>query len=206
MKKYIFILALLLFCASTFAVSFSVQNVTWSNGLYVSISGNSMTRNSGGNSWDAGAFSNEYLAAGKNGYVESVAQETTAYRMFGFSDNDPNTSYSSIDFAIYLHMSGYLYIYENGSNPWGAGSYTMGDVFRVAREGTAIKYYKNGVVFYTSAVTALSGNLYADTSIYTSGGTIYNVTIGTEVTVPEPASLVCLTLGILGLGFAVRRK
>lgn len=207
MSKYILVLALLALCTSSFAVSFTVQDVTWTAVTYVSISGNSMTKNAGSvNTWDAGAFSNEYLAAGKNGYVETTALNTGSHRMIGFSDTNPNAYYGTIDFALYLHASGGFSVYENNSSVWGSGTYTAGDVFRVAREGTAIRYYKNGVVFYTSSTTALSGNLYADTSIYEMGGSVYNVKIGTEVTVPEPVSVVFLALGILGLGIRKIQK
>lgn len=177
MRKILF-----LFCMILSITSFAVP-VTWTNTTGVSVSGNSL---SGlvSNSWSAGAFSVESIAANTNGYFEMTAQETNAYRMGGLSSTNLNASYTSIQYAVYLHAGAGLYIYESGAYIDYFGTYATGDIFRVSREGNQIKYYQNGSLFYTSA-TLTTATLYADTSLYTYGSTIYNAHI---VQIPEPAS------------------
>jgi hypothetical protein len=107
--------------------------------------------------------------------VEFTVGESGTYRMCGLSNGDSDQNYPDIDFAVYLAAGG-LYVFEDGTNRGYFGSYTTVDVFRVAVEGGAVKYKKNGSVFYTSTV-APSYPLLVDTSLYSNGSTLTNVVI-----------------------------
>jgi hypothetical protein len=110
----------------------SSSPVTWTSAVGVTVSGNSLSK-PGGDGWDAGAVSTQTISSG-DGYVEVTATETNKHRRFGLSNGNSNQSWDDIDFCIYLEGSGTVYINE-GTTPRGSfGTYTSGDVFRVAVE------------------------------------------------------------------------
>ena len=184
-----------------FAAPMTVQNVTWTSPRYVTVIGNSLNRsNPEVAGWVAGAFSVQKIDAGLDGYFEMTAQETNAHRFGGLSSVDIDFSYTSVEFAIFLTKLARVYIGENGAH-WEVSTYQTGDIFRVSREGTNIKYYQNGILLYTSAYLS-STDLYADTSLHSYSGsspiaTIYNAKIASNAsTVPEPS-----TLGLILVSF-----
>jgi hypothetical protein len=143
----------------------------------VTASGNSLI-NSGGSGWNAGASSVETITSG-DGFVEFTANDTANYRMGGLGSGDSNQSYTDIEYAVYMVLGGSLAIYESGSTPWSGGSYVPGDIFRVAIESNVVKYYKNGVVFYTSAVTPTGYPYRFDSSFY-PGTSISNIKVSSN--------------------------
>jgi RHS repeat-associated protein len=78
-------------------------------------------------------------------------------------------TYSNIRYAIYL-AANVLYTSEYGALT-NVGTYATGDTMRVAIEGTAVKYYKNGALLRTSAI-ALTYPLYANVAFYQNGATL----------------------------------
>jgi YD repeat-containing protein len=161
------------------------QNVSWTNVVGVSASGNSLTKNSA-EGWNAGAVSTQTIPSG-DGYMEVTATETNTHRRIGLSNGDTNQSYDDIDFCLYLNADGMVYINEGATGRGNFGSYASGDRFRVAVEGGVVKYEKNGAVFYTSTI-APTYPLLVDTSLYTNGATLTNVTL-----VNDPAQNVIWT-------------
>src|SRR6266404_8308237 len=153
----------------------SGDNVTWTNVVGVTASGNSLTKNSS-DGWNAGAVSTQTIASG-DGYMEVTATETNTHRRIGLSHGDTNQSWEDIDFCIYLSADGTVYVNEGTNGRGNFGSYAAGDRFRVAVEGGVVKYKKNGTVFYTSTV-APAYPLLVDTSLHTNGATLTNVVIG----------------------------
>lgn len=154
----------------------STENVSWTNVVGVAVNGNSLTKRATGDVWgNAGASSTQSLSSG-DGYVEFTASETSSYRMIGLSQGDANQGYQELDFAFYLGVSGYLYIYENNVPVYFAGFYTTGDTLRVAVESGVVKYRQNGTLLYTSGATP-NYPLLVDTSFYTAASTVSNVII-----------------------------
>jgi RHS repeat-associated protein len=156
-------------------------NVTWTNLVGATASGNSLSK-SGADGWDAGGISTQTIGSG-DGYVEVTATEINKHRRFGLSNGNSNQSWDDIDFCFYLEASGTVYINE-GATPRGSfGSYASGDVFRVAVEGGVVKYRKNGALLYTSTISP-TYPLLVDTSLYSTGATLSNVvmSIGTSGT------------------------
>jgi hypothetical protein len=153
-----------------------MQAVAWTNLVNVVATGNSLRNTVPSN---AGATSVQRIESG-SGYVEFTATETNTYRWAGLSNGDSGTGYDDIDFAInltsYAVNGGFVAnIHENGVYK-GDMVYNSGDVFRVAVEGGAVKYYKNGSLIYTSARTP-SYPLIVDTSFGEAGATITNANI-----------------------------
>ncbi|HEY1266910.1 MAG TPA: Ig-like domain-containing protein [Candidatus Binatia bacterium] len=159
--------------------TFSAQNVTWVNPVNVTVSGNSLQENCGGCA-NSGALSAQSLSSG-NGYVQFTASEMTTQRSVGLASSTAGTSRDNMAYAISLwdalSSSGghYVEVYESGVYR-GSTSYSTGDVFRIAVENKIVKYYKNGVVFYTSAKTP-KYPLYMDTALWSAGSTIANAVI-----------------------------
>jgi RHS repeat-associated protein len=147
-------------------------DIAWKNLVGVAVQGNKIASTVAG--WgNAGASSRQQLAAGQDGWMEFIASETSGNRMLGLSSSDLNANYTSISYALYLN-AGTLYVYENGTNRGSIGTFASGDVLRIQRTGTIVKYYRNGILKYTSTV-ASSTVLMADAAIYNSGGTLMAV-------------------------------
>jgi hypothetical protein len=70
-----------------------------------------------------------------------------------------------------------LHVYEKGVLRGSFGSYATGDVLRVAVEGGAVRYRRNGTLLYTST-TPPSYPLLVDTALYTQGATLNNAVLG----------------------------
>jgi hypothetical protein len=141
----------------------------------VAATGNTIQKNGGAAStWDAGAVSRRAIVSG-DGYVQATVDALNTYRMFGLSNGDTNQTHSDVDFAAYL-AGGTLIVYERGLSKGSFGSLSIGDVVRVAVEGGVVKYYRNGLLIYTSASSPIYP-LLLDTAINSSYGRISNAYI-----------------------------
>lgn len=149
------------------------QNVSWTNGVGVSISSNNLTRTAAGDAWSvAGAVSSQTIASG-DGYVEITATETNKKRAFGLTTNTSVTNYPHNAYGIHLSETGQITIHE-GIGVYGTfGTYATGDKLRVAIEGGVVKYRKNGTLLRTSTV-APTYPLRAGAALYTNGSTVNN--------------------------------
>lgn len=160
--------------------SSSSQNVTWTNAVGVSVSGNSLTKNVA-NAWgNSGAASTQSLTSG-SGYVEFTPTYLGGLRACGLGNGDSNQNYTDIDFAIVIGYGfGHTYrVWENGVEKFvGPTYYATTDRFRIAVEGGVVKYYRNGTLFYTSA-TAPTYPLLVDTALYTNTYPISDVVLTT---------------------------
>ena len=161
-------------------------DIVWTNLDDVIVNGNTLTKSSSVSAWwNAGASSVNELPANHDGWVEMTVQETNTHRMFGLSDVDQGSTWNSIDYNFYLQPGGSIKIYQSGDYEGSFGSYQSGDIVRVEREGSQIKYKLNGNVLYTSSCNPAE-TLVADVSMYTPGSTISNAKASfvAEVTPP----------------------
>ncbi|NIZ01141.1 tandem-95 repeat protein [Thalassospira lucentensis] len=150
-----------------------------------------LRRTSGGTDWNAGAYSSESFVGAGSLYL--VATETDSNRMVGLSSSAKDSSYASIEYALYPGGDGVLHLYESGAYLGGLGGYYQtGDVFSVERDAEGIvRYSKNGTVFYTSTVLAdPTIPLFADVSINNTGTTIGEVTLSVDDSPEIPVSWV----------------
>jgi subtilisin family serine protease len=148
--------------------------ITWVGMNGTAVSGTTLSKTSTSTAWDGNAYSQGTLLSGLNGWASMTVLETNTFRTFGLAMPNTTLDESNINYGIRLRNNATVQIVENGSLVATVGVYANGDVFRIQRVGTTIKYLRNGVVIYTSAV-ASSTNLIVDVSIRSTGGTIYNV-------------------------------
>ncbi len=131
----------------------------------ISVSGNTISKDTGSNAWNAGLSTNETISG--DGYIKF----TTTYNPYksafvGLNYSDSNYSQSEIDYAIYIVSNGEVRIYESGINRGTKSSHVPGDVFAVERRGSVIYYLKNGEPFYRSTVLSTGASMLGDISIY----------------------------------------
>ncbi len=150
------------------------ENVVWTNAVGVSVSGNSLTKTAATVWGNGGAFSTRGIGSG-NGYTEFTASQNNTNRMLGLTLTDSGQSYESIRFGIYPQSDGSLTVYESGT-PKFTTAYAVNDVLRVGVVDGQVKYYKNGVAFYTSTV-APTYPLFVDAALYHNNATITNAVV-----------------------------
>ncbi|ADR20544.1 hypothetical protein MATR_18330 [Marivirga tractuosa] len=112
----------------------------------------------------------------------SVEIETQGRFLIGLNDDPNSTSYSNMDYALYVAGNGWLYIYENGARKTGAdflNSYIIGDVVEIRKKNGQIHYVHNGEIFWTSS-KAITTDLYADVTTYNVGDRILDAKISTS--------------------------
>lgn len=129
--------------------------------------------------WGNSGYSSVESIVG-DGWIQFVASEITTDRMIGISVTDVDQNFTTIEFAFYLEGGiGRILEYESGSNQGGAiGSYVNNvTVLKIAREGTQIKFYIDGVLAYTSLTTPSVGPYVVDTAMFTNGSTIKPITM-----------------------------
>src|SRR5262245_30816381 len=85
-------------------------------------------------------------------------------------DTSTNTSYTRIDFGLFFPEGSVFEVREAGTYRT-EGTFASGDVFKVAVEGTTVKYYKNSTVVYTSK-TAATAAMVVDATLVSTGATV----------------------------------
>ncbi len=152
----------------------STQNVIWTNPVNVTATGNSIQKTSGCDGCeDAGAISLQQILSG-DGYLEFTASETTTLGFVGLSVGDTGTGSVEIRFAIRL-QSGIAEVRESGISRT-TTTFVTGDVFRISVQSGVVKYYKNGVLFYTSGL-APAYPLLVDSTLVSLDASISNAVI-----------------------------
>ncbi|MBT1707601.1 RHS repeat-associated core domain-containing protein [Fulvivirgaceae bacterium PWU5] len=159
----------------------TTADLAWKDVVGTRVTGNRIFRNITNNSWgQSGAASQQILPAGQNGWVEFTASETGKPRMLGLSAQNTDANYTSIGYAFYLRVDGSLAIRESGiERKILAVGFKPGDILRIARVGTAIKYYQNGLEVYpagtTVAQTPSTGQLLVDVAFSDRYGSFVNI-------------------------------
>lgn len=163
-----------------------IGNLTWTDGSGVLISGDSVTKTETSSAWDSGAISTNSIESG-DGFLEFIATETDKSRIAGLANGNSDNSLSDIEFGIELRDDGNVEIFESGTSRGTVGAYLSGDRFRVEVSGGVVRYYLNGIVIYTSAVTP-AFPLRADCSFYSQDATLTDVILET-LTWTNPSNL-----------------
>jgi RHS repeat-associated protein len=105
--------------------------------------------------WDiAGAVSENVLDANIDGNMEFAANANSTASSFviGFSPLNTSVTRQNISYGLELGVGQRLFAYESSSTGIDVTSWTAGDIFRISKEGSNIKYYKNGTVVRTVSV------------------------------------------------------
>ncbi len=119
-------------------------------GSYAASAGTIIEKTGGGGSYNVGAVSLQTIQV--DGYIELEVADITQSRYFGlFADATYTINPAVIDYAIAHEVTAYT-PYENGVSPIGAVTgLAVGDVLRIERRGTTVRWYRNGAVYYTSS-------------------------------------------------------
>ncbi|MBA5249988.1 MAG: hypothetical protein FE834_10775, partial [Gammaproteobacteria bacterium] len=171
------------------------NKITQTNGVYEKTSGTG---------WNADVYSSKGFVG--DGYVIAKigAVGNKKRMMFGLSSDNTNSSYDSIDYALYADggIGNKFIIYESKRKKHQTGVvYTAGDYMKLVREGTTIKYYHikavdgplaTGTLLYTSSQASNANTkLFLDSSLYDIGTKLSDVqifgpTISIDVHAPKP--------------------
>ncbi len=154
------------------------EDVVWryttlDNMSRVQINGNSLTKLLS-NGWDGAGFS--YQTVGNNGWMQFVAKQLSKPLMCGLSASYTGSSYTNIQFAIYLAAGGSLQVFESGVNRGTFGNYSVNDTLRIAIENNQVCYYRNNILFYNSTVAPILP-LFVNACISDMGGIVSNVVV-----------------------------
>jgi RHS repeat-associated protein len=147
------------------------RDFIWQDIVNATVSGN-IIRRSGSST--GGAASGQKLAAGQDGWLEFTVSENNTTRVIGLNDANPDAAGGNINYGFNLLSTGTINVFENNSPKHTLTDVKAGDILRVERIGTTIKYYHNGSLKYTS-LTSSPSILLADISLTSSSASVVGV-------------------------------
>lgn len=147
--------------------------VGWAKLRGVTVVGTVLKKVAGCEGCRSSAVSQQAITSG-DGYVEFVAAEFGLRRWVGLMSSWKTVTTDNIDFNIML--GGEAAIFERGVFKMDL-VYKPGDVFRIALSGGIVRYYKNGLLIYTSSQKP-SYPLVTAAWIDQIGGTVTNAVMG----------------------------
>lgn len=125
--------------------------VNWINQIGVSTSGATLTKTQAFHLWtSAGAISSNALTPNVDGWME-FSVVTGAHCILGLAANNVIDLTEFNNAIVIDHASNVYTIYEGSAAPL-SGSLQAADVFRISREGSLVKYYRNNIVIRTVTV------------------------------------------------------
>jgi RHS repeat-associated protein len=149
-------------------------DVYWNEFVGVSWTGNTLLRDVA--SGASGAASQQVLPAGQDGWVEAPYFLSSDTRYFGLNDTNPDASSSNINYSFQFTTSNTVRIYENTTLRTTITGVSNGEIFRIQRAGTAVKFYRNGFeIVLSPAPAASSTSLLVDSYFTTNGAALTGV-------------------------------
>lgn len=139
------------------------EDVIWNQmeGVALTSAGN-ITKTAADGWNNAKTISENSLATNTDGWFEFVIDATVASNNYaiGFSQNTTNTR-ASVAYGVGISNVGgqKLYIHESIESGSELGTWALGDVIRVRRQGSTMRYYKNG--YQIRSVSVSANNQYA---------------------------------------------
>jgi len=106
---------------------------------------------------NAGGISENQLPIAQNGWLEFKIDNsnTTSNYLIGLSTVDNSYLRSSVEYGLEVSPSGNrILVHESADSGTDLSTWAIGDVFRIAREGSLIKYYRNGIELRSVATDA----------------------------------------------------
>jgi RHS repeat-associated protein len=158
------------------------QPITWKNIVNAQVQGDDIA-SLGGGTWGSGASSVQTLPANTDGWVEWTVTSRNVGYMMGLSQQDVNTNYTSLAYAVYINTSS-LTFYEGSTQVGGSGDSNIGDIFRVERVNGVVYYKRNGNIIKISPTLSTSA-LVADLSLRGTSAKISKVRLSSTFTVPQ---------------------
>jgi hypothetical protein len=154
------------------------SDITFSS-VNMSVVGNTVTK-TGATGWDASVYSVQGYTNGA--FAEARIVTTSHAIMFGLNQ-DPTTdaNYTSIDYAWYSDGSTSAKVYLNGTvqnGGTGVATIAVGDILSVKTDGVNVFFEQNGVIRWTTPISAVNLKMHFDSSFHTTGGSLTNVRFG----------------------------
>lgn len=139
----------------------------WTDRVNVTVNtNNSLTKSITTTGYVSGAASENILGAGADGYIQFTYSSGTSQYFIGFTGlNNSNDVYYNL-YSFLVSSTGGCAVYQRQVSKLSLGTLVNGDILKISREGTNIKFYRNNTVVYTIAAGAAVMNLRADVSIY----------------------------------------
>jgi PKD repeat protein len=161
--------------------------VAWKNFVNTQATGSTLTKVSGAaDFWDAKAMGAKGVVSGDAWFEYTIAESSSVVQA-GFTAgqvSDPVPTY--LDFGVFPSQ-GTLYVQEGQQWRGPFGSYAVGDRVRVEVRSSpaSVKYYRNGILFYTSALTP-TWPLIVFAKISTLNATVSNAVVAADFPPNEP--------------------
>ncbi|MEI9922009.1 MAG: RHS repeat-associated core domain-containing protein [Bacteroidota bacterium] len=135
-----------------FSVNAQTYTVRWTDIVGMTNSSEILTKTASTNNWtNALATSSNYLAPNTDGSIQFSFVGQTDVQIGFITNNFATADWIKINNGITIGSSGQISVNElNINNSY--GTYTSGDVFKVSRESSQVKYYRNGTVIRTVTV------------------------------------------------------
>ena len=150
------------------------EPVQWAFTVNVSATGTSLVKTGGCDGCpDASAVSSNSLSG--NGATQFVPSETGTLRYVGLGYGGPGTAPGDINYAIRL-QNGVAEVREGNSYRTEIG-FAATDTLGIVVENNAVKYLKNGAVFYTSPTQAAAG-LRLHAVLFNTNGAVNGIGFG----------------------------
>ena len=164
-------------------------STVWTSIVKAVATGASLQKTSGcGECFDAGALGPDVIA--ETGSVSFTVSSGHRLIVGLGADRSAGTGYA-IDYAFSFWPGGTWEIREKNVYRR-EGSFTAADRFTITLEGTAVKYYRNGVLVYTSGIP-VTASLGVDTSLASLGATVEILSPAAEPPPPPPGSSVAVS-------------
>jgi hypothetical protein len=165
LQSYIVIVLMML--SMSIAKGQATYPSVWTDLVNVTINANnSLTKSVTTTGYVSGAASENILDAGADGYIQFTYSSGTSQYFIGFTGlNNSNDVYYNL-YSFLVSSTGGCAVYQRQVSKLSLGALANGDILKIAREGTNIKFYRNNTLVYTIAAGAAVMNLRADVSIY----------------------------------------
>jgi hypothetical protein len=148
--------------------------VRWTGLVNAAAIGTTLEKNAGCDGCpDAGAVSEQQIASGDGAMQFTMAEQPTL-RLIGFSTGSSGGQWQQIQFGLRLEGST-VEVRESGVYKSDI-VVASGDTLEIRVDGGAVRYLKNGAVFYTSNQPP-QYPLLVDSSLFTAGATMVDVAI-----------------------------
>lgn len=142
------------------------------------VEGNIITKTATTSTWGNAGVSNTYKF-NSGGSVEFKVLSGDTF-MIGLSTVDTDQKFSTIDYALYIDISGAIHVREKGVKTYDSSNnvWTYNDVFAIKVNENKVSYYHNGICFYTSETSPVLP-LVLDTAFYNINSSV-SIKLGSD--------------------------
>lgn len=166
-ENHVIIVSLMVILSIPSTRAQATYSTTWTDKVDVTVNAdNSLTKSVTTTGYVSGAASENILDAGTDGYIQFTYSSGTSQYFVGFTGlNNSNDVYYNL-YSFLVSSAGGCAVYQRNVAKLSVGTLANGDILKISREGTNVKFYRNNTLVYTVAAGAAVMSLRADVSIY----------------------------------------